>query len=150
MNNSVLVIPHQIYPLRGTSIQTKRDLIILAKEVEQLGPAFVIMGHRLQGFSKAKMAEMANHLAALSGNKKIGRLPRRYRAAMICWFCNHVPRFMEPIQPIQPPSDNQDDPIPQPEVPDDKANDPQTTFTDWFEDEDPELAVDEQEYWGAF
>jgi hypothetical protein len=61
---------------------------------------------------------------------------------------------MEPIQPIQliqPPADNQEAPILEPGDRKNKANELQADiFADWFEEEDPELAVDEQDYEGGF
>lgn len=95
---SMLKIPNQIYPLHGETDQTKRDQLMVAREVVEMGANFMIMAAKLQKYSKAQLVDMATTLLAENRKKKLGRLPRRYRAAMICWFIRNAPTLLVPNQ----------------------------------------------------
>jgi hypothetical protein len=112
----MIYIPNQIYRFHGETPQTKRDQLMVAREVVAIGPPFLIMAEKLGKYSKTQLVEMAAGLFAGSPKKKIGRLPRRYRAAMICWFCKNAAWMMNSGPPnpsaIHLPAPAQPDPQP--------------------------------------
>jgi hypothetical protein len=99
-------------PMTG---QTARDHVEAQRRLAGIGPLFVLMKHRLSGWTKKELLRMAKEIATAKQIPRADRVARRRRDVLICWFCRCAPEFL-----FSPQLDPGQGPIEQ--IPEDEAS----------------------------
>jgi hypothetical protein len=79
--------------------QTQRDHATLIQRIKS-AIGYSDMEQRLSPFAKASLLSAAGEYCGMNRMKRPDRLCHRYREALICFFCQYLPRFPEGFPPV--------------------------------------------------
>jgi hypothetical protein len=118
-------------PRSSVSLTKKGNLErkTVSKAIRDVGPVYQVMASRLLGLSKPQLLQLAQKHIERTGVPKLGRIEKRQRRSLICWFCRFAPEFPEGVS-VPEQRDRQEN--------DETTNEEFPWNFEWVEDNDDE------------